>query len=63
MDVIGPRDGHGPVRKPIDGMGADIARRLAKADEMAARREALDRALERVLADRVDRQHRRRGPR
>ena len=40
--------------KPIDGMGSDIARRLAKAYEPAARRKARDRALKRVLADGVE---------
>src|ERR1700722_2792241 len=54
MDVVGPRDGRGTVGKAIDGMGSYIARRLPKAYEAAARREALDRALKRVLADRVE---------
>ena len=54
MDVVGPRDGRGTVGEPIDGMGADIARRLPEAYEATARRKALDRALKSVLADRVE---------
>src|SRR3954454_19038884 len=53
MLVAGPRQSDGAAGEVVDGKGADIARGLTEADEMAARRQRADRSLERVLADGV----------
>ena len=53
MPVVGAREGDRTVGEFVDGIRADVARRLTKAHEATARREGIERGLERVLADGV----------
>ena len=54
VNVVRSRDSDRAMRQLINRMNADIARRLPKAYEAAARGKAFDRACERVLADGVE---------
>ena len=49
VNIVGAGERYRSAGEAVDRLGADVPRRLAEADEVAARRQAFDRLFERVL--------------